>query len=133
MKSLLFENKTKAGDSATASLQPISEYPEFRAQQDLVNKLKGELNRLRNERTAVIHRQNAWCQPRVDVIAEQYISGADSIDLAARPALQKTIDITRRRADHRPSYGIRLHRRTKAAGHSPALRRARVPFGFASR
>lgn len=92
MKVSLFEKKAKESAQPQGSLQPISEFPEFRTQEELVNKLKGELNRISKEKTAVIDRLNAWRQPRVEVIAEQYMAGVDVVDLAARPHLGKVLD-----------------------------------------
>lgn len=91
MRVPLFEKK-KESVPPQVSLQPISAFPEFRTQEDLVNKLKGELNRLSKEKVDAIDRLNAWRQPRVQVIAEQYMTGVDSVDLAARPHLGKVLD-----------------------------------------
>lgn len=92
MRVPLFEKKTKESALPQGSLQLISAFPEFRTQEELVDKLKGELNRISKEKTAAIHRLNTWRQPRVEVIAEQYMTGADSVDIAARPYLGKVLD-----------------------------------------
>lgn len=85
MKLLNRETKTQP------TLAPIEDHPDYQSRQVVVDRLKGELNALQKENTAIINRANEFRRSPVEVLSTAYLTEAHPSLDEGRIAINKRL------------------------------------------